>query len=111
MRDKEKHLLTLSVLGVPIKIIETSDILVHTCGKTIQEDGIIWLREDQIPSVKTETLLHEIIHNINWAILAEDNRLSEQQVCAISRGLYSVFTDNGLDLKEITERWSDYGRD
>ena len=53
------------------------------------------------PSVKwTETLLHEIVHSVNNVYA--NNRLGEDDVNAVSQGLFQVFAELGLALD-----WSD----
>jgi hypothetical protein len=44
---------------------------------------------------KTETLIHELIHHIDWAFQL---RLTERQVLCIARGLLAVIRDNKLDF-------------
>jgi hypothetical protein len=59
--------------------------------------GIISVKKNSNYDFERETLLHEIIHCIDEATGAG---LTEQQVTAISSGLFCVYRENGMHIIE-----------
>jgi len=58
-------------------------------------DGIISIKKNTNYDFEQETLLHEIIHCIDEAI---GSGLTEQQVTAISSGLFCVYRENDMHI-------------
>jgi len=67
------------------------------------ENLILKLSSKSLPSVLSATLLHELVHLIDWTFLGE--RLSESEVSSFSNGLYLLLTQLGVtfDFSELKE--------
>ena len=63
----------------------------HDCGQTIHENCSILIRENQLPVEEADTLLHEVVHTIDYVM---DLSLTEHQVRALATGLLGTFRDN-----------------
>ena len=60
-------------------------------GNTAQE---IYIANDLTEESSGETLLHELIHLVDWELEPPEKRLKEEQVHRISRSLWTVLKDN-----------------
>lgn len=78
------------------KIKEKNNLIVdgEECYGMIETDKeIITLNKRLDKKLKTETLIHEVVHGISEMYEAD---LTEDQVNRISKGLYIVLRDNKL---------------
>lgn len=70
------------------------------CGTTDNHNLLINIKEHQLPLEEVDTVLHEVIHAIEYTM---DLEMSEHQVRALATGLIGVFQDNPKFGKYITE--------
>lgn len=61
----------------------------HAAGCWTESQNLIQLRKSQVQSQKEVTLIHEVLHAINY-------NLTEEQVEFLSQALYQVIKDNKL---------------
>lgn len=87
-------------IGAHVYTVETSKSLgvKDNYGKAEMESLEIFIREDIPQSLKEETLLHEIMHQIRQLnnLDVKDEEEEERIVQIMSHGLYQVLTDNNL---------------
>lgn len=71
-------------------------------GISIPHKGSITISEDIPPDSQVEVLIHEITHCISTALL--DPELTENEILAISSGLFAVIMDNKLDFVALAKK-------
>ncbi len=69
-------------------------------GRCDHIKGVITLNEDMCPDQTRDTLLHEILHSIDYAM---STKMTEEQVHAIASGLLCVLRDNLPLVKFLIE--------
>ena len=69
-------------------------------GTTDNHNLLINIKEHQLPVEEADTVLHEVIHAIEYTM---DLEMSEHQVRALATGLMGVFQDNPKFAKYIIE--------
>lgn len=90
---------TIRILGKKIEIIFVEDSpLVERSGEMHYLNGIIYIRKSLYPDEQKETLLHEVIHCIDYQLKLD---LSEAQVHRLAVGLYAVMADNWNGIPDI----------
>lgn len=72
----------------------------QSCGSTNHPNLLMVIQEDQLPIEEADTLLHEVIHGIEYTM---DLKLSEHQIRALATGLLGVLRDNPVFAKYIVE--------
>jgi hypothetical protein len=87
----------MKILGKEYNIIMVSDynLLTDKLGLIDYATNTIYLKDNPNEEIMKETLLHEVIHGIEFAL---GLNLTEQQVTALSSGLYAVVKENGSDI-------------
>ena len=90
----------MTILSKSIRILGKDYELIHDntglsdqnlLGRSKCAQQKIFYADDQGAAQLRDTLLHEILHVVDWTVKAE---LKENQVAAIASGLYAVFKDN-----------------
>lgn len=71
------------------------------CGTTDNHNLLINIKEHQLPIEEADTVLHEVLHAIEYTM---DLDLKEHQVRALATGLLGVFQDNPKFAKYIIEQ-------
>ena len=88
---------TVQVLGKTYRVvIGQHDVQLWKHGQTAEVDNPaqeIRIRGDLSQEQREETFLHELMHCVEWAVIAE--RVSEAIIYGLSAGMYAVFKDNG----------------
>lgn len=75
---------------VTIKEIEPNSLSDdYTCGVTNLDDNVIEIDKNLAQSHKEATLLHEIIHVINW-------KMEDKEVEYLAQAIYTIINDNSL---------------
>lgn len=69
-------------------------------GTTDNHNLLINIKEHQLPLEEADTILHEVIHAIEYVM---DLEMSEHQVRALATGLLGVFQDNPKFARYIVE--------
>lgn len=69
-------------------------------GTTSDHLLLINIKEHQLPIEEADTVLHEVLHAIDFTM---DLEISEHQIRALATGLIGVFQDNPEFAKYITE--------
>lgn len=87
----------MKILGKEYNIIMVSDynLLTDKLGLIDYATNTIYLKDNPNEEIMKETLLHEVIHGVEFAL---GLNLTEQQVTALSSGLYAVVKENGSDI-------------
>lgn len=88
----------MKILGKNFEVIEVDDtsLFMDKLGMVDFAKNRIYLAPNDNPEIVQETLLHEIIHAISFAL---GLKLSERKVTALSSGLYAVMMDNGYKIQ------------
>lgn len=94
---------SVRILGKVITIRPFKDTLLvsHAAGANDVKQGIIEYDMLQTVDQLKDTILHEIIHIIDYEMQLE---MSERQVHCMATGLYSVLKDNGDLAKWIIKK-------
>lgn len=74
-------------------LVVPGEILDGDCGETEIDKSIIRINGDMPQSQQEETLLHEVIH-------AVDFNMSEEDVYMFSMALYQVLKDNSINFNK-----------
>ena len=98
---------SIRILGKDYQIIQDISYLSEQnyLGKARFAQQKILYSGDQGPESLQDTLLHEVIHVVDWTVKSD---LKENQVAAITSGLYAVFKDNPeffewLNARDLSE--------
>lgn len=83
----------VDILGKSYKVVHTDDenILEGREGELRFREQVIYVRKALHPQTAQETLLHEIIHGLDFQM---DLGLDESQVERLANGLRAVLTKN-----------------
>ena len=91
----------MKILGMEIKIesVESNKVFkddtVSHYGQNDGLRGIITLNKEMSEDVKGNTLLHEVIHLLDYNLSLG---FSEAQINTLASGLYCVLKENGLNF-------------
>ena len=94
-----KHLMTVSICGVPYKVIEKEDAFNSDAlhfGQIDYKKCEICIAKDGTDEIKKEAICHEIVHGIFVHLGYNDYTNDEQLVQALGNAIYQ-----GFDVKEI----------
>lgn len=80
---------TVRILGKTYKIEVIPDF--ENCGECHDNKQVIKLQADMPLALEQDTLLHEIIHALDYSMKLN---MKERQVSAAASGLIAVFRDN-----------------
>jgi len=101
---------TINVLGIPYKVIEVSDLMGREdkWGETVVTHQEIKIWKEASPEEKQMTLLHEILHALDYAMrifdfLDESDK--ERTIVQLTTGLYAVLPE----LLRFFEKWKKEG--
>ena len=74
---------------------QTEEDATRKLGYCLSDTLIIGIRDNLLPSKKTQILLHEIIHALCFVYDLDRGEIKEEDVChRLSLGLMGVFVDN-----------------
>lgn len=82
-----------------IKFIDTDHMNDSNFGRTVHEEGIIYIRNSGNEEEDRNTLIHEILHAIEYVFCIELN--DDDTVRALANGIQTVFIDNQNKLKKL----------
>ena len=88
----------MKILGHNYRVILTDHNRASELGKVNHGNGTIQLRDDLAGDCKMSTLLHEIVHTIDFQLNTE---MEENNIGRMATGLYQVLVDNGVSLKPL----------
>lgn len=90
----------LKILGKKYTVVKVpeNDLQDNCIGRCMERYSRISISEGLSSDTTIETILHEAIHAIDFAIKIE---LTEAQVCALANGLYAFFIDNNIGLEQL----------
>lgn len=94
----------LDILGFTYVVKRREEMFGHE-GIVQHKTGEILIADDLGPECSAETMLHEIIHCIEYAT---NLNLEENEVWCISRGIYTVLRDNPQLVAAIQFREEDH---
>jgi hypothetical protein len=89
---------TLKIIGKRYKIIKRKDF--DSYGESDEQKQTIKLREEMLPDLELDTLIHEITHAIDHQMSL---KMTERQVHGVGTGLAAVFIDNPKLLDYLIE--------
>jgi hypothetical protein len=89
---------TLKIIGKRYKIIKRKDF--DSYGESDEQKQTIKLREEMLPDLELDTLIHEITHAIDHQMSL---KMTERQVHGVGTGLAAVFIDNPKLLEYLKE--------
>lgn len=92
----------MKILGIPyeVNIKEPFDRSELNHGSTDFLNTEINICKNLNSESRNSTFLHEVLHVIDFNLGLD---LTENQIAAISSGIFSVFTENGFDTKWLKE--------
>ena len=87
----------IKILGQDFKIIteEEGRLQPQLIGSVWCKKGEITLEKDLLADVRNSTILHEILHVIDFKLALN---LSEQQVTQLETGLFATLKENNMPL-------------
>jgi hypothetical protein len=88
----------LKILGHQYSIRLADPGVFDDLGRVNHGALIIQLRKDMNDDAKLSTLIHEIVHSIDFQLSTD---MDEKNVCRMATGIYQVFVDNGIDLSPL----------
>jgi hypothetical protein len=91
---------TIKVLGKPYSVTYVLEMEDDDVGDTDSSKQAINIAEGQAHEAERDTVLHEIIHAIDFAVAGE---MTERQVHALAGGLLQVLRENPKLTKYLTE--------
>lgn len=77
------------------EVAGTNDVF----GLNFPKEQIIYLKPNLTKQLRSETLIHEVLHAIFWQTGLDtefDDEQEEKIVSALAHGLYQVLRDNGI---------------
>lgn len=87
-------------LSYPVAMESNEHFVNHANGIINCDEQFIRIADTLGPDKEKETLLHEVIHGVSFAMCSD---LSEHQVRSMANGLYSVLKDNPKLVKYLLE--------
>ena len=101
----------IKIGGHYLDIIQSESIQAGGVGTCCTSSNLIWIDSGLKSSKKVSTLIHEILHEINWQLT--NNELSEIQIAILGEALFQVLIDNPellmeinyINSKKLEEKW------
>ena len=92
----------MKLFGKTYKIDFDTEKIMDRCdiGTVNKNEGLILVEQKMSKDEISETILHEFIHCIDSDLKIG---LSEEQVCRISVGLFSFFSENNFPITNFLE--------
>ena len=87
----------IKILGQDFNIVDEPEGSLEKkyVGTVCYKKSEIALERDLLPDVRNSTILHEIIHALDYKLKLD---LSEDQVIRLETGLFAVMKDNNIPL-------------
>ena len=94
----ERAFLTAKIHGHVFRFVRVKKVdKENSCGECDFEKKTIKIKKDMAKKTEAETLLHEILHSIDYS-------LAEPRIHTFSSNLYQIFKDNPKLLELIFPR-------
>lgn len=90
----------MKILGYNYKIVVKTDDNMEALGHCKYAQLQININEKQCPQQVESTILHEMMHAINYHLYLG---LEERHIMGLEAGLYQSLIDNGVDLSPLVK--------
>jgi hypothetical protein len=94
----EKPPKRVRILGKEYSVVQIADF--ENCGECHDMKQQIKLRADMPMTLEQDTLLHEVIHALDYSMKLQ---MRERQVSALASGLIAVFRDNPSFVRHLCQ--------